>query len=80
MRKQTLYFPMWMFEEIDREAKRLDRSRSWIVYQAWLKAKKLMQHDIRSAEYAPISETKNVLPGCVSGLTGVRPDRNTRIA
>ena len=30
-RKQSLYFPESMLEEIQREAARLDRSLSWIV-------------------------------------------------
>ena len=30
-RKQSLYFPADMLEEIDRQAKRLDRSLSWVV-------------------------------------------------
>lgn len=30
-RKQSLYFPATMLEEIEREALRLDRTRSWIV-------------------------------------------------
>src|SRR5688500_12084882 len=34
-RKQSLYFPEEMLEEIQREANRQDRSLSWIVQQAW---------------------------------------------
>ena len=34
-RKQSLYFPEDMLEEIQREAARLDRSMSWLVQQAW---------------------------------------------
>lgn len=34
-RKQSLYFPEDMLEEIQKEAKRQDRSLSWIVQQAW---------------------------------------------
>jgi len=33
--KQSLYFPEHMLEEIQKEAKRQDRSISWIVQQAW---------------------------------------------
>lgn len=33
--KQSLYFPENMLEEIQKEAKRQDRSISWIVQQAW---------------------------------------------
>lgn len=34
-RKQSLYFPEDMLEEIQREADRQDRSLSWVVQQAW---------------------------------------------
>ncbi len=42
-RKQSLYFPEDMLEEIQREAQRQDRSISWIVQQAW----KVARADIR---------------------------------
>ena len=38
-RKQSLYFPEEMLEEIKREAERQDRSLSWIVQKAWNIAK-----------------------------------------
>jgi uncharacterized small protein (TIGR04563 family) len=38
-RKQSLYFPMQMLEEIREEAKRLDRSLSWVIQRAWTVAK-----------------------------------------
>ena len=38
-RKQSLYFPEEMLEEIQREAVRLDRSLSWIMQQAWRNAR-----------------------------------------
>lgn len=34
-RKQSLYFPEAMLEEIKEEAARLDRSLSWVVQRAW---------------------------------------------
>jgi uncharacterized small protein (TIGR04563 family) len=34
-RKQSLYFPEEMLEEIKEEAARLGRSLSWIVQRAW---------------------------------------------
>ena len=42
-RKQSLYFPEDMLEEIQREATRQDRSISWIVQQAW----KVARNDLR---------------------------------
>ena len=38
-RKQSLYFPEEMLEEIIREATRQDRSLSWIVQRAWIIAR-----------------------------------------
>jgi uncharacterized small protein (TIGR04563 family) len=34
-RKQSLYFPEDMLEEIQQESGRQDRSLSWVVQQAW---------------------------------------------
>jgi len=42
-RKQSLYFPEDMLNEIQKEANRQDRSLSWIVQQAW----KIARTDIR---------------------------------
>lgn len=35
MKKQSLYFPEGMLEEITKEAGRQDRSMSWVIQQAW---------------------------------------------
>ncbi len=37
--KQSLYFPMEMLDEIRHQAKRLDRSLSWVIQRAWMVAK-----------------------------------------
>lgn len=37
--KKNLYFPEDMIEEMKKEAKRLDRSLSWVMIRAWLIAK-----------------------------------------
>jgi uncharacterized small protein (TIGR04563 family) len=42
-RKQSLYFPESMLQEIKEEAARLDRSLSWIVQRAW----KLARAEVR---------------------------------
>jgi uncharacterized small protein (TIGR04563 family) len=39
-RKQSLYFPETMLEEIQKEAHRLQRSMSWVVQRAWKHARK----------------------------------------
>lgn len=38
-RKQSLYFPEQMLNEIRQEAERQDRSLSWIIQRAWLVAR-----------------------------------------
>lgn len=42
-RKQSLYFPEEMLEEIQRESSRQDRSLSWVVQQAWKVARAEMR-------------------------------------
>jgi uncharacterized small protein (TIGR04563 family) len=39
-RKQSLYFPEQMLQEISAEATRQDRSLSWIVQKAWKAARR----------------------------------------
>ena len=39
-RKQSLYFPETMLDEIQKEAIRLQRSLSWVVQRAWKHARK----------------------------------------
>jgi uncharacterized small protein (TIGR04563 family) len=38
-KKQSLYFPQEMLEEIKSEALRLERSLSWVVQRAWRRAR-----------------------------------------
>lgn len=38
-RKQSLYFPESMLEDIKAESARLDRSLSWVVQRAWKTAR-----------------------------------------
>jgi len=42
-RKQSVYFPVEMLEEIQNEALRQDRTVSWIVQRAW----KIARDDIK---------------------------------
>ena len=42
-RKQSLYFPESMLQEIKEEAARLDRSLSWVVQRCW----KIARQDLR---------------------------------
>jgi uncharacterized small protein (TIGR04563 family) len=39
-RKQSLYFPEAMLDEIQKEAQRLRRSMSWVVQRSWTRARK----------------------------------------
>jgi uncharacterized small protein (TIGR04563 family) len=48
-RKQSLYFPESVLDEITKEATRQDRSLSWIVQKAWKVARK----EIMSAPALP---------------------------
>lgn len=40
--KISIYLPSEVLEEIDAEAKRLDRTRSWMLKQAWKLSKQKM--------------------------------------
>jgi uncharacterized small protein (TIGR04563 family) len=48
-RKQSFYFPSEMLEEIAAEARRLDRSMSWIVQRAWKLARRAIA-DLKTHE------------------------------
>ncbi len=43
-RKQSLYFPETMLDDIKQEAKRLNRSLSWVVQRAWKVARRDMKN------------------------------------
>jgi uncharacterized small protein (TIGR04563 family) len=54
-RKQSLYFPEQMLDEIKKEATRQDRSLSWIVQKAWKAARK----EIMSAPAVPSADQED---------------------
>src|SRR5262245_23659824 len=55
-RKQSLYFPESMLQEIKEEAARLDRSLSWVVQRAW----KLARVEIKKLPSVnDVNENKN---------------------
>lgn len=66
-RKQSLYFPEEMLEEIQREAHRQDRSISWIVQQAWRVAK----NDIRRRP--SVNDVLAPLPPLTAATIPVKP-------
>jgi uncharacterized small protein (TIGR04563 family) len=62
-RKQSLYFPEAMLQEIKDEAARLDRSLSWIVQRAWktsrLEIKKIPSvNDVDGDDDSPLAAPK----------------------
>ena len=65
-RKQSLYFPEDMLEEIQREAGRQDRSISWIVQQAW----KLARSQIRKIPSANDVMDEMQAPSATSSTIG----------
>jgi len=52
-RKQSLYFPEAMLEDIKAEAIRLDRSLSWVVQRAWKTARAEIRTRLGSIMYDP---------------------------
>jgi uncharacterized small protein (TIGR04563 family) len=69
-RKQSLYFPEDMLDEITKEAVRLDRSLSWVVQRAWLIASKELgrfpsTEDLVAAPGAPLGVTAPPAPVAV---------------
>ena len=60
-RKQSLYFPENMLEEIRNEAIRQDRSLSWIVQRAWMIAFKEIKN-IPSPSFVGDTDTEKIDP------------------
>jgi uncharacterized small protein (TIGR04563 family) len=52
-RKQSLYFPEEMLNEIREEATRQDRSLSWLIQRAWLVAREDLRRIPSTAEPVP---------------------------
>jgi len=42
-RKQSLYFPVEVLQQMQEQAARLDRSLSWVVQRAWKVARKSIE-------------------------------------
>jgi uncharacterized small protein (TIGR04563 family) len=63
-RKQSLYFPEAMLQEIKDEAARLDRSLSWVVQRAWKMARAEIKkipsvNDVAEEDDTPAAPTPN---------------------
>lgn len=52
-RRQNLYFPADMLVELQHEAKRQDRSISWLMQQAWKIARAEMRKIPSTTDYLP---------------------------
>jgi hypothetical protein len=63
-----------MLQEILQEAKRLDRSTSWVVYQAWKKSKKF-RDELQPTKFVFASKTENALSGSVPELQRTQQNR-----
>ncbi len=63
-RKQSLYFPEDMLDEIQRQADRQDRSLSWIVQQAWKLARPEMKR------IPSVNDVVSGTPGISPGING----------
>jgi len=61
-RKQSLYFPEAMLDDIKAESARLDRSLSWVVQRAWKTARAEIRKipSSESVEGAPASAPEKV--------------------
>ena len=62
-RKQSLYFPEDMLKEIEREALRQDRSKSWIIQQAWRIAREEITRFPSINDVTDLDEARRELTG-----------------
>ena len=52
-RRQALYFPSEMLAELQGEAKRQDRSISWLIQQSWKLARKDLKKIPSTSDFIP---------------------------
>lgn len=52
-RRQALYFPADMLEELQTEAQRQDRSISWLIQQAWKISRPELKKIPSTTDYLP---------------------------
>ena len=57
-RKQSLYFPEDMLQEIQAEAIRQDRSLSWVVQRAWMLARERLANMPSAPGTTPAEATR----------------------
>jgi uncharacterized small protein (TIGR04563 family) len=68
-RKQSLYFPEDMLEEIQVEAGRQDRSLSWVVQQAWKVARSEIRRMPSVNDVIGITATQAPAPAAIAAPT-----------
>jgi uncharacterized small protein (TIGR04563 family) len=57
-RRQALYFPADMLEELMSESKRQDRSISWLIQQSWKLARVELARVPSTTDYLPRDEAE----------------------
>ncbi len=62
-RRQALYFPADMLAELQTEAKRQDRSISWLIQQAWKVSYRELQKIPSTTDYVPVLDKGTPLHG-----------------
>lgn len=76
-RKKSLYLPREMLDEVEAEAKRQDRSVSWVIQQAWLHARPSLARYPSVAQFAPPPKyVSGYVSGYVSRCCGARITKN----
>lgn len=60
-RRQNLYFPADMLAELQSEAKRQDRSISWLIQQAWKFARVELKRIPSTTDYLPSDEVEPII-------------------
>ena len=61
-RRQNLYFPSEMLEELQHEAGRQDRSISWLIQQAWKFARSELRRIPSTTDYLPSGDDEDAAP------------------
>ena len=58
-RRQNLYFPSEMLEELQHQASRQDRSISWLIQQAWKFARSELRRIPSTTDYLPSGDDED---------------------
>ena len=69
-RRQALYFPAEMLAELQQEARRQDRSISWLIHQAWKIAREDMRRIPSTTDFSARSITEGSMDAEVKSRAG----------